>query len=392
MLKRVVAVLAAVACVAVAQTIVVQAKGYGPDRTRALEDAKRNAVEQAIGSAIQGFTTMENFRVVQDVVKSRAEGYIEKFEMVGDPVPLRDHFEVTIKAWVSTSPMEAEARSLFGSLGGFRIMVFYDLRKPRPESELEHYEYAYARANEFLARNRIRYVDRGTFERLMGEARALFSEQESTVTFAQHLALQANVPVFIDLTRVTVSSRELGIESPYSGQLTAAEATVDASAYNTSSAEGLGSAVYRGEPGVQHTGADAARGALDGAVLGALDKLLYQMSPIVAGWSSTGKPYLVRFFGPSYRTLRVLKDALKSDSRFGGEMEIVSATGYNQWDLTFISSADELADAVLDHADKIPGLAGLDVLSFIRDQVNFWIPGTPGIPDEYKVEPKRLGQ
>lgn len=391
MLKRIVAVLAVMACVAVAETIVVEAKGYGSDRTQALEDAKRNAVEQAVGTAIQGFTTMENFRVVQDVVRSRAEGYITKYQMVGDPVPMRDYFEVTIKAWVSTSPLEADARSLFGQLGGFRIMVYYDYRVPRLERELANYDYAYARVNEYLARNRIRYVERSVFERLRNEARALFTEQTPSMTVAQHLALQANVPVFIDLARVAVSSRGMGMDSPFGGQIAVSEATVDLSAYNTGTAEGMGSAVHRGEPAPGYTDPDADRDALDKAVLGAMDKLLYQMSPIVASWSTGGKPYLVRFFGPSYRQLRSLRDALQNDSRFGGEMEMVAAAGFSQWDLTFIASAGELVDAILDHSDKVPGLAGLDVLSIVRDQLNFHIPGVH-IPEEYRPRKGQLGE
>jgi len=145
------------------------------------------------------------------------------------------------------------------------------------------------------------------------------------------MAVDANVPVFWELSRVVVPERDMGV-----GGIVSAEATVDIKAYDTYTAEGMGAAVAKGEPATEFSSGDAARGAMDKAMQQAGDKLLYQMNQKLGDWLLNGKPYLLRFYGTSsYKLLRKLKEALKADARFGGEMEVVSTKDYSQFDLTF---------------------------------------------------------
>jgi hypothetical protein len=138
----------------------------------------------------------------------------------------------------------------------------------------------------------------------------------------------------------------------------------------------MGVANVGGEPATAYSGGDAARGAIDKAMEQAGDQLLYQMNKKLGDWLLNGKAYLLRFYGvASYKVLRKLKDALKTDPRFGGEMEIVSTKDYSQFDLTFKGAADDLADATLDYAEKLPELAAIDVVGFFKNQVNFGMPG-----------------
>jgi len=374
-MKRVIAVALALGlgCLALAQdqnVVPIVVSGTGPDRTQAIEDAKRSAVEQALGVAVTGVTEMQNFAVIKDVVQSRADGYIANYE-VTEETPFPDRFEVMIRANVSRSPLAADAKSLQSALGGFRIMVWYDFRNVTTPKAVENYDYAYDRANEFLSRNRLRYVERSVFDRLKEEARKLFPDTTQPLTVAQQMAVDANVPVFWELSRVVVPERSMGV-----GGIVSAEATVDVKAYDTYTAEGMGTAVAKGEPAAEFTSGDAARSAMDRAMQQAGDKLFYQMSQKLGDWLLNGKPYLLRFYGvASYKVLRKIKEAIKSDPRFGGEMEIVSAKDYGQFDLTFKGAADELADATLDYAEKIPELAAIDVVGFFKNQVNFGLPG-----------------
>jgi len=356
---------------ALAQDVVpIEVKGTGPDRTQAIEDAKRNAVEQALGAVIQGITEMQNFTVIKDIVQSRVDGYISNYAVI-EETPFPDRFEVKIRANVSKSPLAADVKSLQGALGGFRIMAWYDFRNVTTPKAVENYDYAYDRANEFLSRNRLRYVERSVFDRLKEEARKLFPDTTQPLTVAQQMAVDANVPVFWELSRVVVPERDMGV-----GGIVSAEATVDIKAYDTYTAEGMGTAVAKGEPSTEYASGDASRGAMDKAMQLAGDKLLYQMSQKLGDWLLNGKPYLLRFYGvESYKTLRKLKDALKTDQRFGGEMEIVASKNYSQFDLTFKGAADDLADATLDYAEKIPELAAIDVVGFYKNQVNFALPG-----------------
>jgi len=378
-MRHALVLLLAACCVGLAQDLTaIEVKGTGPDKPQAIEDAKRNAVEQALGAAVEGITQMDNFRVIKDAVLSRAEGYISNYTVI-EETPFPDRFEVKIRANVTKSPLQADAKTLQSALGGFRIMVWYDFRKVTTPDAITNYDYAYERANEFLSRNRLRYVERSVFDRLKEEARKLFPDSTQPLTVAQNMAVEANVPVFWELSNVAVTNRSMGV-----GGVEASEATVDIKAYDTYTAEGMGTAVGRGEPVAEYIGADASRSAMDKGVQAAAEKLLYQMTKYLGDWVLNGKPYLLRFYGiSSYKTLRKLKDELKKDLRFGGQMEIVSAKDYSQMDITFKGAADELADATLDYAAKIPELAPLDVVGFFKNQVNFALPGA-NVPPEAK--------
>ncbi|MCX6841640.1 MAG: hypothetical protein NTX53_05095 [candidate division WOR-3 bacterium] len=370
-MKRVIPIVLALAGLVLAQDVVpIVVKGTGPDRPQAIEDAKRNAVEQALGVAVQGITEMQNFSVIKDIVQSRADGYVSNYTVI-EETPFPDRFEVKISANVSKSPLQADTKSLQSALGGFRIMVWYDFRSVTSPKAVENYDYAYDRANEFLSRNRLRYVERTVFDRLKEEARKLFPDTTQPLTVAQQMAVDANVPVFWELSRVVVPERDMGV-----GGIVTAEATVDIKAYDTYTAEGMGTAVAKGTPAAEYNGGDASRGAMDKAMEQAGDKLLYQMTQKLGDWLLNGKPYLLRFYGiSSYKVLRKLKDALKEDPRFGGEMEVVSTKDYSQFDLTFKGAADDLADVMLDLVEKIPELAAIDVAGFFKNQVNFALPG-----------------
>jgi hypothetical protein len=364
------AVLVTIGLVLAQDVVPITVTGTGPDRTQAIENAKRSAVEQALGAVVEGFTEMQDFNVIKDIVRSRTDGYISNYTVV-DETKYPDQYEVEISANVTKSPLAADAKSLQSGLGGFRIMSWYDFRKVTAPGAVENYNYAYDRANEFLSRNRLRYVERSVFERLQDEARKLLPDTTQPLTVAQQMAVQANVPVFWELSRVVVTQRDMG-----AGGIVTAEATIDVKAYDTYTAEGMGVANVGGEPATAYSGGDAARVAIDKAMEQAGDQLLYQMNKKLGDWLLNGKAYLLRFYGvASYKVLRKLKDALKTDPRFGGEMEIVSTKDYSQFDLTFKGAADDLADATLDYAEKIPELAAIDVVGFFKNQVNFGMPG-----------------
>ena len=372
-MKRVITIVLVLAGLVLAQDFVMvdSVKGVGPDRTQALEDAKRNAVEQALGVAIGSETQMESFRVVRDVVSSRAEGYITDFKVLRE-TPFPDRYEVWISGKVTRSQLKADAKTLQSALGGFRIMVWYDFRSIRSPRDSENFEYAQDRVNEFLSSKGLRYVERKRFEALKQQARELLPDTTQPLTVAQNMAFMADVPVFWDMSRLDVPLQASGVAG-----IAMSHATLDIKAYDTYTAEGMGTAVFRGDQKAEYGAADAGRTAIDLAAQGACDKLLYQMNRYLGDWVLNGKPYTLRFYGiASYKTLRLLKEELKGDPRFGGQLEVVSAKDYAQLDLTFKGAADELADATLDYTAKVPGLEDVDVLCFLKNQVNFYKEGT----------------
>lgn len=61
----------------------------GKDRAAAIEeaflDAKRNAVEQALGVLVDAEAMAQNYEVVWETIRTRSQGYVKQWEQVGEP-------------------------------------------------------------------------------------------------------------------------------------------------------------------------------------------------------------------------------------------------------------------------------------------------------------------
>ena len=65
-----------------AQAQVVTVTGAGGSEEEAIKDAKRIAVEQVVGALLKSETNVQNFQVVMDTIKVRAQGYVNSFEVL----------------------------------------------------------------------------------------------------------------------------------------------------------------------------------------------------------------------------------------------------------------------------------------------------------------------
>jgi len=75
------------------QEVEVQASGVaamGSDRAASLEeailDAKRNAVEQALGVLVNAEALAQDYEVVWETIRTRSQGYVKRWELLGEPV------------------------------------------------------------------------------------------------------------------------------------------------------------------------------------------------------------------------------------------------------------------------------------------------------------------
>jgi len=71
----------------------------GVARDRALSDALRNAIEQAVGSYISSQTIVENYQLLQDRIFSKAQGYIKEYIIISEREE-NNLYRVKIKAKV----------------------------------------------------------------------------------------------------------------------------------------------------------------------------------------------------------------------------------------------------------------------------------------------------
>lgn len=116
---------------------VVTAKGfsfYEPGREmiareKALDEAKRAAIEAAMGTAIESRTVVENFEVVKDQIFSRAAGYLTDLQIIEEAKTDLGTYEVTIQADVKISV-------LVDDLDRFRNMIQWQ-QNPRISIGLE---------------------------------------------------------------------------------------------------------------------------------------------------------------------------------------------------------------------------------------------------------------
>jgi predicted transcriptional regulator with HTH domain len=72
-------------------------------REKALDEAKRAAIETAMGTTIESRTVVENFEVVKDQIFSRASGYLKNIEIIDEKKSDLGTYEIEIKADVEVS-------------------------------------------------------------------------------------------------------------------------------------------------------------------------------------------------------------------------------------------------------------------------------------------------
>ncbi len=362
------------------EVIETEAKGVGINKADALQDALRNAVGQAAGVALKSETRVENYMIISDAIATNTSGYISSYNVVSE-IPFPDRFEVKVKAKVSTSPMKADFQLLARSIGGVRFLVMAD-PKHASDSNFADYEYAVQRINSHLAEKKYRYVEKTRFESLKKEAANMMQESNAELSYAQQLAVMADAQFLIVLSEINTSTVMGAFDIPRGTKV-----NLIAKAYDNCTGEGLGTITLESNSSNANA-ASGFRSAIDEAVKNDFDKLLHTFTSYIGSWINNGTPFELRFYNTgTYRDFRDLREKLKADKSFGGDLEIVSALNYTKLNATFRNKADEMADRVLDAADAIPAMAAkrLDVKMIYGRQISF-APQNYIIPDLIKPE------
>ncbi|MEE2959864.1 MAG: flagellar assembly protein T N-terminal domain-containing protein [Myxococcota bacterium] len=102
----------------------VKAKGqaaiYGDDvanaRDRAIQDAQRKAVEQALGLMVSSETLMSNFQLISDEILTKASGYVRGYKILKEGRTEDGIYEVTIKAKVGRSVLKSDLQGVLAIL------------------------------------------------------------------------------------------------------------------------------------------------------------------------------------------------------------------------------------------------------------------------------------
>lgn len=351
------------------ETTTVEVKGVGLTREDALQDALRTAVGQAVGVAVSSQTQVENYMVLSDAISTKTEGYIASYSIVKE-TPMKDRFEITVKAVVSMAPLKADVNLMAKTIGGIRFLVMFDPRKVKSE-DIEVYNFAVERINEALSNRKYRYIEKNRFDELNKEAQRIFQESKdaSEETYVQQLGFKADAQFIIKISNISISERSEAFDTR-----TASKVTIELKAYDNCTAEGLGTVILESDWSSGKDAKTTKNSGVTSAITTNIDKLFKVFNTYIGDWVNNGTPYELRFYASgTYRDFRDLRTKLKSDNNFGGQMEIVSFDNYSKLNCTFRKKPDELADKILDYADQIPFFASkeMDVRLIYGRQISF---------------------
>jgi len=87
-------------------------------RDKAVDDALRKAVEQAVGTMISSDSMTENYKVIHDKILARTSGYVEKYKILSEG-PERDLYRVRVQAEIGNADLTSD----LNALGLLHVMV-----------------------------------------------------------------------------------------------------------------------------------------------------------------------------------------------------------------------------------------------------------------------------
>jgi len=103
-MKRIIAIVAVMAALIVfadeTEIVKIKGRGSGADKTEALKDAYRDAVERAVGQYVDAEQMMKNEKLVEDQILTQSNAYIEKYDVVKENVKPNGFVEIQILAQV----------------------------------------------------------------------------------------------------------------------------------------------------------------------------------------------------------------------------------------------------------------------------------------------------
>jgi len=139
-------------------------------RDRALDDAKRKAVEFVLGTMIDAQTRVENYQVMEDRILSWTRGYVRNYKILSEGKTAADMYEVKMLATVDQANVEKDfeaVQNLLQSMGNPRVMFLIDEQNIGDTIDRYHYFQVDMTAtetalmNKFLEKN-FQVIDPGT--------------------------------------------------------------------------------------------------------------------------------------------------------------------------------------------------------------------------------------
>ncbi|MBF0622886.1 MAG: hypothetical protein HQL54_13275 [Magnetococcales bacterium] len=235
----------------------VQAEGYGQiiennvsdARSRAIQDALRQCVEQATGTMVQSETLVENGDLLQDKIFSRAAGFVESYEVVESQKLDAETFQVKIAAQVRLEDLANNLKAigvLREQMGNPRIMVLMRERNMAPDWKQDFGSLSIAESaimNVFFQRDdEFQFIDRTQSKANLERDKAQ-AAMEGNTEAAAALGLMFGADYVITGDSMA-STNEITV---YGNKMVTAQATVVGRLVRTSTAQVIGTDSGKGK-------------------------------------------------------------------------------------------------------------------------------------------------
>lgn len=175
-------------------------------RSKAIDEAQRNAVEQAAGVMITSTTAVENFQVKMDSILSESSGFIDKYDILSEKRS-GSQYEVVIKATVSEGKLRdkmAAIKLIMARKSNPRVMLIFK------DSESKD-AVAEAAMSKYLKANNFRLVDARALKKNRDFERLQEAEGKKDISSIAH-RYGAEVIIFGTVDAVSKSSTIYNVE------------------------------------------------------------------------------------------------------------------------------------------------------------------------------------
>jgi len=175
-------------------------------RSKALDEAQRNAVEQAAGVMITGTTAVENFQVKMDSILSESSGFIDKYDIISEKQS-GNQYEVVITAYISEGKLRdkmAAIKLIMARKSNPRVMLIFK------DSESKD-AVAEAAMAKYLKAHNFKLIDARTMKKNRDYERLLEAEGKKDISSIAH-RYGAEVIIFGTVDAVSKSSTIYNVE------------------------------------------------------------------------------------------------------------------------------------------------------------------------------------
>lgn len=346
------------AAVAWAQPVTVTAKGQGNSRVEALNDARRNAIANGIGTRINSETQVQDMVAIRDAITTQTQGIVTN-ERILTEGQKDGVYEVEIEAMVNKDTYEANVRTLSQMVGGIRFLTIVNPEQAVSGEVSELYRFAVDRVNEYLLMKKYRVLESKRYFQILKGTKSILDKDESDLNYEQKLGMLADAQMLVEIDKIN-----LDVRPGAGGMPSQTKAFFDVKMFDNCTGELLGTTPLESGFVMLPDPVAAQREAVRQAVEKGMPRVLYLFNESMGSWINEGAPYRVRIYNTQQppltsRDMRQFKNKLTSNPDFGGTFEPNLNNGYFLYNLAYKKRSDQMADLLMDYADETTALQPL---------------------------------